>query len=263
MNTENNFFRWVRRFIQALTLFGEILIHLKRNKLYKRNLLEQLHKVGIQSLSISLMTAYFVGMVFTIQVAKDFIEFDATYALGGVLSLALIRELSPVLTAVIIAGRIGSAFTAEIGTMKVTEQIDALNILKTNPIDYLIIPRILACAVMLPFLNFLSFLTGVSASILVSAGVYDIGTGTFLNSLRGALTITDIANSSLKALIFGILIGLISCNWGLTTEGGSKNVGTSTTIAVVTCLLFIFITDFFLTYVMYRNAASSMGSAMQ
>nr|WDA98939.1 MlaE family lipid ABC transporter permease subunit [Sciadococcus taiwanensis] len=258
LNKNNSFFLWSKRFSKAIFLSGEILIHLKKNKIYKINLIEQLNKVGIQSLSICLITACFVGMVFTIQVAKEFIYFEATSALGGVLSLALSRELSPVLTSVIIAGRIGSAFTAEIATMQVTEQIDALYILKTNPLDYLVIPRILACASMLPILSLLSFLTGLASSLLVSALFYNINPNIFINSSQYALTLWDILSGLIKSIVFGILIALISCSWGLTTKGGAKNVGESTTMAVVTSLLFIFTVDFLLSYLMYNNVGSAM-----
>jgi phospholipid/cholesterol/gamma-HCH transport system permease protein len=118
--------------------------------------------VGPASLLIALITAAFVGMVFTIQVTREFLSFGLGRRWGGVLALTLARELGPVLTAVIIAGRVGSAFAAEIGTMRVTEQIDALQILKTDPIDYLVIPRVIACALMLPLLNVLSFITGMT-----------------------------------------------------------------------------------------------------
>lgn len=258
INKNNNFFLWSKRFSKAILLSGQIVIHLKKSKIYKINLTEQLNKVGIQSISICLMTACFVGMVFTIQVAREFMYFEATSALGGVLSLALSRELSPVLTSVIIAGRIGSAFTAEIATMQVTEQIDALYVLKTNPIDYLVIPRILACAYMAPILTLLSFLTGIGSSILVSAMFYNISPNIFIKSSQYALTVWDIVSGLIKSIVFGILIGLISCNWGLTTKGGAKNVGESTTMAVVTSLLFIFTVDFILSYLMYHSVGSAM-----
>nr|WDB00663.1 MlaE family lipid ABC transporter permease subunit [Cavernulicola chilensis] len=258
INKNNNLLPWCKRFNAAISLLGQTILHSKGNKIYRNNLIVQLNLVGLRSLGICLITACFVGMVFTLQVAKEFIYFEATNALGGVLSLALSRELSPVLTSVIIAGRIGSAFTAEIATMKVTEQIDALYILKTNPIDYLVVPRTLACAFMLPILTLLSLLTGIASSILVSAIFYNISPNTFIRSSQHALTIWDIFSGLLKSSIFGILVSTISCNWGLTTKGGAKNVGESTTIAVVTSLLLIFIIDFFLSYLMYNNLGSAM-----
>ena len=149
------------------------------------------------------------------------------------------------LTAVIIAGRVGSAFAAEIGTMKVTEQIDALQILKTDPIDYLVIPRVIACALMLPLLNILSFITGMTGGLIIASSQYGIPYSVFLESAQNFLSIWDLVSSLVKAFFFGILIAVIGTNWGLTTTGGAKGVGQSTTTAVVTALLAIFISNFF------------------
>ncbi|MFN9956863.1 MAG: ABC transporter permease, partial [bacterium] len=152
---------WTQRLLAAIFLGGQVIVHLMKGKIHRRNTLEQLAAVGPDSLFIALLTAVFVGAVFTIQVAREFINFGAGNLVGGVLAVALTRELTPVLTAVILAGRVGSAFAAEIGTMRVTEQIDALLMLKTDPIDYLVIPRILACLLMLPILTLLSLVTGM------------------------------------------------------------------------------------------------------
>ncbi|MFM7711948.1 MAG: MlaE family lipid ABC transporter permease subunit, partial [Microcystis sp.] len=163
------------------------------------------------------ITAAFVGMVFTIQVAREFIFFGAGSFVGGVLSLALTRELAPVLTAVVVAGRVGSAFAAEIGTMRVTEQIDALYILKTDPIDYLVIPRVIACSLMLPLLTIISLVTGLLGGLLISDSLYGISYSLFLQSAQNFLEAWDLIRSMLKSLIFGILIAIIGCSWGLTT----------------------------------------------
>ena len=151
---------WFERLVAAILLGGQVFFHLLKTKIHRRNTLEQMSVVGPESVTIALITAGFVGMVFTIQVAREFISFGAASTVGGVLALALTRELAPVLTAVVVAGRVGSAFAAEIGTMRVTEQIDALYMLKTDPIDYLVTPRVIACALMLPVLTILSLITG-------------------------------------------------------------------------------------------------------
>ena len=153
------------RLFAGLLLAGQIILHVLQGRIHRVKTIEQMSFVGPASLGIALITAAFVGMVFTIQVAREFIYFGATTAVGGVLSIALTRELAPVLTAVVLAGRVGSAFAAEIGTMKVTEQIDALYILKTDPVDYLVIPRVLACCVMLPVLTIASLLIGMAAGL--------------------------------------------------------------------------------------------------
>lgn len=213
--------------------------------------------VGPDSLFIALLTAIFVGAVFTIQVAREFINFGAGNIIGGVLSIALTRELSPVLTAVVLAGRVGSAFAAEIGTMRVTEQIDAMLMLKTDPIDYLVIPRVIACCLMLPILTLLSLITGMFGGFIIATNVYNLSDTVFLDSARNFLGIWDIISAMLKAFCFGILIAVIGCSWGLTTTGGAKGVGQSTTTAVVTALLIIFVSNFFLSWLMFQGLGSA------
>jgi phospholipid/cholesterol/gamma-HCH transport system permease protein len=249
---------WLQRLIAAIFLAGQVIVHLIKTRVHRRNTLEQMAVVGTDSLLIALVTASFVGMVFTIQVAREFINFGATTAVGGVLALALARELSPVLTAVVLAGRVGSAFAAEIGTMRVTEQIDALYMLKTDPIDYLVIPRLLACSLMLPILTVFALIAGIAGGVFISSNLYDISQSVFLDSIRSFVQVWDIVSASLKGVIFGALIAVIGCSWGLTTTGGAKGVGQSTTTAVVTSLLAIFIANFFLSWVMFQGKGSAV-----
>lgn len=235
-----------------------MLVHLLAGKIHRRNTLDQMAVAGPQSLMIALVTAAFVGMVFTIQVAREFITFGASNAVGGVLALSLARELAPVLTAVVLAGRVGSAFAAEIGTMQVTEQIDALYVLKTDPIDYLVIPRVIACCLMLPILTIMSFVTGMAGGLLIATNLYDLSQTTFLNSARNFLDVGDLLSAVIKAVVFGALIAVIGTSWGLTTTGGAKGVGQSTTTAVVTALLAIFISNFFLSWLLFRGTGSAV-----
>ena len=244
---------WIQRFIAALFLGGQTLIHLLQGRINRRNTLEQMILVGPDSLGIALLTATFVGMVFTIQVAKEFLFFGAGRVVGGVLALALTRELAPVLTAVVLAGRVGSAFAAEIGTMRVTEQIDALYILKTDPIDYLVLPRVIACCLMLPILTFLSLIVGMLGGLLIANGLFDISTAVFIDSIQEFLKVQDLWNAVIKSVVFGGLVAVIGCSWGMTTTGGAKGVGQSTTTSVVTALLAIFITNFFLSWIMFQS----------
>lgn len=249
---------WGQRLTAAILLGGQVLVHMIQGKIHRRNTLEQMAAVGPASLSIALITAAFVGMVFTIQVAREFINFGATRAVGGVLAISLARELGPVLTAVVIAGRVGSAFAAEIGTMKVTEQIDALYILKTDPVDYLVVPRVIACCIMLPVLTILSLLTGMAGGLLVATTYYGISQQVFLESARNFLEVWDLISACLKGVCFGALVAVIGCSWGLTTTGGAKGVGQSTTAAVVTSLLAIFISNFFLSWAMFQGTGSAV-----
>lgn len=244
---------WTQRLIAAFFLAGQTLVHLFQGKINRRNTLAQMIIVGPDSLGIALLTASFVGMVFTIQVAKEFLYFGAGRVVGGVLALALTRELAPVLTAVVIAGRVGSAFAAEIGTMRVTEQIDALYILKTDPIDYLVVPRVIACCLMLPILTFLSLIVGLFGGLLIADGFFDISPVVFVDSIQNFLQVWDLWTAMIKSVVFGGLVAVIGCSWGMTTTGGAKGVGQSTTTAVVTALLAIFIANFFLSWIMFQT----------
>ncbi|MBH8564576.1 MlaE family lipid ABC transporter permease subunit [Nostoc sp. CENA67] len=249
---------WSQRLLAAIFLGGQVIVHLLKGKINWRNTLEQMATVGPDSVFIALLTAVFVGAVFTIQVAREFINFGAGNIVGGVLAVALTRELSPVLTAVVLAGRVGSAFAAEIGTMRVTEQIDAMLMLRTDPIDYLVIPRLLACCVMLPILTLLSLITGMAGGLIIATNIYSLSDTVFLDSARNLVGIWDICSAMIKACCFGLLIAVIGCSWGLTTTGGAKGVGQSTTTAVVTALLIIFISNFFLSWLMFQGTGSAL-----
>ncbi len=242
---------WSRRLVAAAFLGGQVLLHLLKGKIHRRNTLEQLIMVGPESLPIVLLTAATIGMVFTIQVAAEFLRFGVGSAVGGVLAIALGREIAPIITAVVLAGRVGSAFAAEIGTMQVTEQIDALYMLKTDPIDYLVIPRVIACSVMTPVLSLFSFVTGMLGGLILADWIYSISNAVFLDSARTLLTPYDLVCSLIKGLVFGWLIAIVGCSWGLTTTGGAKGVGQSTTTAVVTALLLIFISNFLMSWLMF------------
>jgi phospholipid/cholesterol/gamma-HCH transport system permease protein len=251
---------WSRRLLAAALLGGQVLVHLLQGKIHRRNTLEQMSIVGPESLLVALLTATFVGMVFTIQVAREFISFGLGSTVGGVLALALTRELGPVLTAVILTGRVCSAFAAEIGTMRVTEQIDALQMLNTDPVDYLVIPRLIACCVMLPVLTIFCLMAGISGGMGVASLLYGIPAKVFLDSVQSFLVLWDIWSALLKSMIFGAIIAVIGSSWGLTTTGGAKGVGQSTTAAVVTTLLLVFVSNFFLSWVMFQGTG---GSAVQ
>jgi phospholipid/cholesterol/gamma-HCH transport system permease protein len=251
-----------KRFVAATLLGGQVIVHILKGKFNTQNIVEQMAMVGPGSLLIALVTSTTIGMVFTIQVAREFINIGAGQVVGGVLALSLTRELAPVLTAVVLAGRVGSAFAAEIGTMKVSEQIDALYILKTDPVDYLVIPRVIACCVMLPLLTILSIVTGMLGGLFVATSFFGMPGRVFLDSARNFLEGWDLCSAPIKAVCFGALIAIIGCNWGLTTSGGAKGVGESTTTAVVMSLLAIFVSNFFLSWLMFQGSGSAVSKAM-
>jgi phospholipid/cholesterol/gamma-HCH transport system permease protein len=248
---------WTKLLLATILLAGQVLWRLLKGRIHKRNTIEQMWLVGPGSLSLSLVTAAFVGMVFTIQVAREFIYFGAVGAVGGVLSISLARELAPVLTSLVIAGRVGSAFAAEIGTMKVTEQIDALYVLKTDPVDYLVTPRFLACVLMLPLLTIMSLLVGLTSGVLIAKGFYNIEPVIFIRSSHNFLRVWDIISAAIKAGTFGGLIAIIGCSWGLLTTGGAKGVGQSTTSAVVVSTLAVFAADFLLDLLLFQGTGQA------
>jgi len=255
-----NLVQYLRRFVFAKKLFLSILFNCNFFTVNRKNLIDQIIIVGLESLGIVIITASFIGVVFTLQVIKEFLYLDASSFIGAILSIAFIRELAPVFTAVIIAGRIGSFFTAELATMKITEQIDALYLLNTNPIIYLVLPRLLGCIFVLPFLNLLFFLSSLFISMFICYIFYNIYPLLFFNSMSVGLFLADIIKSTFKVLIFGFILSIVSCSWGLTTIGGSKSVGQSTTSSVVTSLLMIFVVDFILTYLLFSQNSSIIES---
>jgi phospholipid/cholesterol/gamma-HCH transport system permease protein len=170
---------------------------------------------------------------------------------GGAFALAFCRELAPILTASIIAGQVGSAFAAEIAAMQVTEQIDALYMLRTDPIDYLIVPRAIACCVMVPIATIFALVMGVAGGVFAGAVFYQITPETFLESVRTFLEPFDLIIIVIKGFIFGITIAVNSCSWGINTRGGVKQVGEAATAAVVTSCVAIFIIDFVLSLLLF------------
>ncbi|CAD6262802.1 unnamed protein product [Miscanthus lutarioriparius] len=178
------------------------------------------------------------------------------------LALALARELSPVVTAVVTAGRVGSAFAAELGTMQVSEQTDTLRVLGAHPVDYLVVPRVLACVLALPVLTLISFALGLASSAFLADSVFGVSVSIILESARRALRPWDLISSLLKSQVFGAIIAVVSCAWGVTTHGGAKGVGESTTSAVVVSLVGIFVADFALSCLFFQGAGDSLKYAM-
>nr|WP_293340424.1 MlaE family lipid ABC transporter permease subunit [Microcoleus sp. CAWBG58] len=249
--TFNN--RWFQRFLVTLFLGGQVLLRLLQGKVDRRKIMEHLVTVGLDSLRSVLLIAFFAGMIFTVQSARELIRFGAVGAVGGAFAVAFCRELAPVLTAGVVAGQVGSAFAAEIGEMQVTEQIDALYMLRTNPVDYLVVPRVIACCVMLPILTIFSVAVGILGGLFVAVNFYELEPSVFLESVRTFLGPWDLVTVAIKSVIFGLIIALVGCGWGLTTAGGGKGVGQAATAAVVTSWVFVFIADFFLSLLMFHE----------
>ncbi|AFY34289.1 ABC transporter permease [Calothrix sp. PCC 7507] len=246
---------WIVRCFATVLLFGQVLLHFLQGKTYYRKILEHMVTAGPASIPPVLLVSCFAGMIFTIQTARELVQYGAVNAVGGAFALAFCRELAPILTASIIAGQVGSAFAAEIGAMRVTEQIDALYMLRTDPIDFLVIPRVIACCLMTPLLTIFALVTGIIGGAFAATQFYQIVPETFLESVRDFLEPADLWIILLKGFIFGVIVAVNGCSWGLTTKGGAKEVGESATTAVVTTWVSIFIMDFLLTLALFEKPA--------
>lgn len=236
---------------RVVLLFGEMLYHLRRRPNFK-HVLHQMAHLGVNSLPIVLLTILFTGMVMTVQMAHEFIKYGAQSSVGGVVAIAMGRELAPVLTGVVVAGRVGAAITAEIGSMKVTEQIDALRVMATNPVAYLVVPRFIACALMVPVLVVFADVIGTIGGYLVATLYAGISSYTYLHSIKVFAVVSDITGGIVKAAFFGGIVAVIGCYKGLTTGQGAEGVGKATTGSVVSSIIMIFITNYFLSLLLYR-----------
>lgn len=214
-----------------------------------KNLINQLVHIGYNSIPVVMLTSLFTGMVFALQTGLSLevsLKGTSTFV-GGVLIIALVRELSPVLTALIIAGRIGSSIAAEIGTMQVTEQIDALKTLATNPVQYLSVPRFISLTLMMPALVLLSNFIGWAGGALVSVVELKVPFLTYYYNSQAALRMGDIMSGLIKSSVFGMIIAIVGCYKGFETRGGAEGVGKSTINSVVLSSILILVSDYFLT----------------
>lgn len=210
-----------------------------------------LESVGVGSLFIVLFTGLFTGLVMAYQSVYAFSLFNAETLVGGTVAASVIRELGPVLSGLMVAGRTGSAMTTELGTMRVTEQIDAMAVMAVNPIQYLVMPRVMATMLMMPLLVMLFNLVAIVGAYGLSVGVMNIDPGVFIQKIRDFVVVQDILFSGLKAACFGLAIGLVACYKGFYASGGAKGVGEATTSSVVTSSISILVIDYVLTVFMY------------
>jgi phospholipid/cholesterol/gamma-HCH transport system permease protein len=219
---------------------------------FRRSLLfQQLEFLGNHSLSIIILTGFFVGAVFGLQIGGIFEIFRAESLLGGATAKALTMELSPLLVGFLLAGRAGSAMTAEIATMKVNEQVDAMEAMGVDPISYLVVPRIIASLLVIPLLVVIFSFVGTLGAFITGVMIFDVDQGVFIERINWLVDGEDLRKGIEKALVFSFLIATIACRAGLTATGGAKGVGTATTNAVVFTLLTILGFDFVITYVQF------------
>jgi len=238
----------------SATLFGALgLSHLLRPPFYGRMFLRAFVEFAYFSLPVVAMTAVFSGMVIALQSFTGFSRFNADSAVAGVVALSVVRELAPVLAALLVSGRVGAAMAAEIGTMRVTDQIDALTTLSTNPVKYLVTPRLLAGLLALPLLTVVADILGVAGGFLVSTVKLGFSPHTYLVSTSDILTTTDIVAGLSKAAVFGFLIALMGCYHGYNSRGGAEGVGSATTSAVVAASILILAFDYVMTELFFAR----------
>lgn len=235
----------------TVLLLGLALVWLVRPPFRLRQIIQSLEFVGFGSLFIVTLTGLFAGGVMALQIGQAFRMFNAESLTGPTVALALSRELSPVFTALMVTGRVGSAMATELGTMRVTEQIDALRTMAVNPVHYLVTPRILASVTMLPILTMFFNLVGMFGCWIVAVKLLEIDPGIFMARVREYVFPSDLANGLVKAAAFGVVLSTIGCYKGFTASGGARGVGQATTQAVVYASVLILILDYFLTVLMF------------
>ncbi|MDR3549956.1 MAG: ABC transporter permease [Candidatus Babeliales bacterium] len=207
----------------------------------------QMSRIGVESISIIILTGSFAGMVFALQSYIGFQRVGGEQFIGAVVALGMIRELGPVLSALMVTGRAGSAIAAELGTMSITEQIDALTTLRINPFQYLIVPRILGGTIIMPFLTIFAMLCGVGGGYVICVYVLELSPEDYMSSIRSYVELSDIMGGLKKATVFGLILSWVGCYKGYNTTGGARGVGISTTQSVVVSSMLILISNYFLT----------------
>ncbi|MDX8391247.1 MAG: ABC transporter permease [Mariprofundaceae bacterium] len=247
---------WVETMFSHSGLYAMMLIQvvkkLPARPWYPQQILTQAEEVGVQSLPVVLLTALFTGMVLALQSYIGFHRFGAESMVSMVVSLSMLRELGPVLVGLMVAGRIGAQFAAELGTMRVSQQIDALWTLSTDPFRYLVTPRVVAVTLMLPLLVALADIVGIGGGYLISVSFLGQTPSIYLENSTHFLTLTDFFSGIIKAMVFGAIIGVVGCTEGFHCQGGAQGVGRATTRAMVISAMSILVSDYILTAWMFQ-----------
>ena len=244
--------------INFITEAGGILILLFRSiaaiitgKPRIHSTFQQMYYIGVRSSGVVILTSTFIGMVEALQIYHGFHKFGAENMIGYTVAVSLGRELAPVITALMVVARSVSAMAAEIGSMKVTEQVDALRVMAVDPINFLVSPRIIATTIMMPFLVIISNVVGNIGGYLVGTIILKLNPTSYISNIQAFISSDDITYGFIKAAVFGLIVSLIGCYMGMNTKGGSRGVGISTTNAVVLASVSVFVADYFLSAFMY------------
>lgn len=239
---------FVARGAGSIAIFAaEGLSHAIRPPLYWRVFFEALLETGFLSLPVVALTALFSGGVIALQSYTGFSQYHAQSAIANIVVLSVTRELGPVLAGLMVAGRVGAAMAAEIGTMRVTDQIDALTTLRTNPMKYLVTPRLLAGIIALPFLVMVADILGVAGGFTVSTAKLGFSPASYIAATLNSIKTSDVTVGLVKAAVFGFLISLMGCYYGYSSRGGAEGVGSATTSAVVSASILVLAFDYLLT----------------
>ncbi len=238
---------WLTELGGLAVLAGDTIRQVFRRPFERSLWVDQLEHLGVQSLTITNVTLLFTGMVLAVQTAYSLSSYGGSSFVGDLLSLAIVRELGPVLTALMVAGRVGAGITAELGSMTVTEQVDALRVLAASPVKKLVVPRVGALVIALPLLTVLADVVGLFGGMLMAVSEIGQSRAYFVSHVLGALFIQDVTSGIGKTFFFAFFIGIIACYNGLNATGGADGVGKATTNTVVTASIAIIVSDFFLT----------------
>jgi phospholipid/cholesterol/gamma-HCH transport system permease protein len=233
------------------TAYWIFVAPLKKKFLSSNNLFIQMVEIGVGSVPIVFLVSLFMGMVLAMQTAYQLQKMGALMYVGSLVGVSMTREIGPLLTAIVVAGRCGSAMTAELGTMKVSEEIDALETIGINPVKFLIVPRLLAILIMLPCLTIFSDWIGMLGGYIIGVGNLGISSGLYIAKTVDALVLKDIFTGLIKSLAFAGIIGMVSCYEGFIVKGGAEGVGKSTTTSVVLSIILIILADCIFTAIFY------------
>ena len=246
--------------IQAIQDFylltGKALRNIARRPHYLDDIFLQMDTIGVGSLPIVILTGFFSGAVMALQMGRALAQYGQTGRTGQVVSIILVRELGPVLTALLVAGRNSSGIASELGSMKVTEQIDAMRALGTDPVQKLVTPRMIATAIMLPCLTVIADFVGMFGGFIVGKFIYNLPTRQYWTTTWQALGWSDVAQGLVKPFVFSFVVSLVGCYYGLRTTGGTQGVGRATTQAVVAASVLIFVLTFFITKIFVSQTST-------
>ena len=237
-------------------LAGRALRNIFRKPHYSDDIVLQMDYIGVGSLPIVILTGFFSGAVMSLQLARALAKWGQKGQVGTAVSITLVRELGPALTSLMVAGRNSSGMASELGSMKVTEQIDAMRALGTDPIQKLVTPRLIATCVVLPLLTIIADFVGVFGGYVVASGLLDVSPRTYWTTAWQALVWNDLAQGLLKPFVFAFIIALVGCYYGLRASGGTQGVGRATTQAMVAASVLIFVLTFFLTRIFTSQLVS-------